>query len=88
MSDVARERGGKPQGDAQSVGRRVSLPNRQSHQKKKQSSFRTSRHKKRGYLGRNFIPNFNKSMQQQQQPHQQKQWQGKKKWKKMDEEES
>ena len=47
MSDVAREKGGKPQGDAQSVGIQVSLPNRQSHQKKKQSSFGTSQHKKR-----------------------------------------
>ena len=41
-----RERGGKPQGDAQSVGRRVSFPNRQGHQKK-QSSFGTSPDTKR-----------------------------------------
>ena len=32
MSDFARERGGKPQNVAQSVGRRVSLPDRQSQQ--------------------------------------------------------
>ena len=46
MSDVARERGGKPQGDAQSVGRRVSLPNQQSQQKM-QSSLGTSEYQKR-----------------------------------------
>ena len=44
--DFARERGGKPQNVAQSVGRRVSLPDRQSQQTM-QSHPGTSEHQKR-----------------------------------------